>query len=163
MKKFFLFLFGIFLLFFVGCRQSPETSTKATEIITQLNVPAVPNADFSDRSFDIDMSAMKTQLAYLQITNMMIDPEQYTGKTVKMTGTFAHTYDNNLQCDFFVCYIPDETACCTQSLEFVINGDYSYPDDYPPDESTITVAGTFEKYIRDGYDLFRLNNAEISY
>ncbi|MBQ6066201.1 MAG: hypothetical protein IJK89_05205 [Clostridia bacterium] len=121
----------------------------------------VPNVDLTDKKAEIDMTGMTKQMAYVQLSNMMLRPEDYIGKTVKLRGVFAHAAENDRE--FFVCYIMDETACCSQSLEFKTDNSYPYPEAYPPERTEITVYGVFDTYQYNGYEMYRLLHAELSY
>lgn len=134
--------------------------TTATDTIPA-DVTPVPNTDLSDRSADLDLTAVGTQMAYVQLSNMMLRPEDYAGKTVKLKGTFAHTAEEGKE--FFVCYVMDATACCSQSLEFETDETYPFPAAYPAERSEITVYGTFDTYEYNGYQMYRLLHAELMY
>ena len=58
----------------------------------------------------------------------------------------ASYYDEAADKRYFACIIQDATACCAQGIEFELEGDYKYPDDYPSDGETICVEGVFETY-----------------
>ena len=63
--------------------------------------------------------------------------------------------------NYYACLIADATACCSQGIEFVLDGDYTYPDDYPNVNSEITVTGTFDTYTEQGSLYCQLLNATI--
>ena len=148
---------------------APSTTTDAETAAAEqtqsaadgTTVRTAPNADLSGREAAIDLTALDTQMAYIQLSNMMISPEDYVGQTVKMRGTFAHTVEGDKE--FFVCYLMDATACCSQSLEFETDEAYSFPEGYPPAQSEITVFGVFDTYEFKGYPMFRLLHAELMY
>ncbi len=62
---------------------------------------------------------------------------------------------------YFACVIADATACCQQGLEFVLAGDYSYPDDYPELGTDITVVGEFQTYMGGPMEYCHLVNAGL--
>ncbi len=116
---------------------------------------------------DVDLTTLSSTMVYSEVYNMMVSPESYVGKTVKMNGQFAlyQSVDanGNLIPDqiYFACVIADATACCSQGLEFVLAGEHSYPDDYPELGTEVTVTGTFELYEENGYQYCRLGNAVL--
>lgn len=128
---------------------------------------AEPGRD--DQRIDVDLTQLSSTMVYSEVFNMMYVPEDYIGKTVKMNGAFAlysQQMDENGQPDlnypiYYACVIADATACCSQGLGFVLNGNYSYPDDYPEIGEDITVVGTFETYEEDGNLYCHLVNAEM--
>lgn len=95
---------------------------------------------------DVDLTVLSSVMVYSEIYNMMISPDDYIGKTVKMNGSFAYYKDESTGQEYFACIIQDATACCAQGMEFALAGDYSYPDDYPAVGDEITVTGKFETY-----------------
>lgn len=84
---------------------------------------------------------------------MMTNPSDYIGKTVKMNGQFSIYHDKATDKYYFACIIADATACCSQGLEFVLDGDNKYPDDYPDLGTEITVIGEFSTY-KEGKNLY---------
>ncbi|MBQ6119087.1 MAG: hypothetical protein IJK98_07625 [Clostridia bacterium] len=144
-----------------GAGPGPDPETAARETAVDLETASIPNAELSLRTADFDLTALGTQMAYVQLSNMMLYPEDYVGKTVKLRGTFAHAAEGEKE--FFVCYLMDETACCSQSLEFQTDENYPFPEAYPPEQSEITVYGVFDTYDYNGYEMFRLLHAEIMY
>ena len=116
---------------------------------------------------DVDLTALSSTMVYSEVFNMMVSPESYAGKTVKMRGQFAlyQAVDGkgNLIPDqiYFACVIADATACCSQGLEFILVGEHSYPDDYPELGTEITVIGTFQTYEENGHMYCHLVDAEM--
>lgn len=146
----------------------PETDVQAETVAigTEIEVPEDVSADAepggqADGTIDVDLTQLSSTMVYSEVYNMMINPEDYLGRMVKMNGMFA-TYENEETGQiYFACIISDATACCSQGIEFELVGDYSYPDDYPELGSDITVTGIFETYDEDGYTYCRLKNAKL--
>ncbi|WP_296689996.1 hypothetical protein [Treponema sp. UBA6852] len=67
---------------------------------------------------EIDLSKMNADLAYAFIFQLVVKPEKYEGKTIRMTGTFETFYDNEPLGRHDYCIITDVLACCAQGLEF---------------------------------------------
>ena len=107
--------------------------------------------------YDVDLTSLSSTMVYSEVYDMMTSPDDYIGKKVKMEGQFAiyratdeegNVIDDSM---YFACVIADATACCSQGLEFVLDGDYSFPEDYPEVGEDITVAGTFDTYTEGDY------------
>lgn len=99
---------------------------------------------------DYDLTGMNSDMVYATVYQMMVNPDDYIGKTVKMSGPF-YPYTNADGTVYYpACIIEDALACCAQGMEFVVT-DARYPDDYPEMGTEITVIGTFETYQEDGY------------
>lgn len=119
-----------------------------------------PESGLED-AIDVDLTKLSSTMVYSEVYNMMYTPEDYIGKTVKMSGMFV-AYTNQDQSQFYpAVIIADATACCSQGLEFVLEGNPSYPEGYPEMETEITVVGTFETYEEEGNTYCRLQNAKI--
>ena len=134
-----------------------QTTEKSSESAPITSKPA-QSAD----GIDVDLTKLSSTMVYSEVYNMMVSPDNYTGKTVKMNGAFAYYEDPETKKQYFACIIADATACCSQGLEFILTGEHTYPNDYPELNSEITVTGTFETYEENGYNYCRLVNAEFS-
>lgn len=110
---------------------------------------------------DIDLSIMSGTVVYSQVYDMVYNPENYIGQTIKISGSFAYHYNDETSQEYFAVLIADALACCSQGIEFVLNGDYSYPDDYPALDTEITVMGIFNTYQESGYTYCQLLNASL--
>ena len=112
---------------------------------------------------DVDLTRMSATMVYAEVFNMLIAPEYYEGKTVRMRGLFdVFEYERNgKQHRSFFCIVQDATACCAQGLEFSLAGNYAYPTDYPARYTMITVRGRFYQYEQDGLTYMLLVNCVI--
>ena len=125
---------------------------------TQTDAPAADEPK-SDGELDVDLTVLSSTMVYSEVYNMVSYPEEYIGKTVKMTGMFATEEFNNQR--YFACIIADATACCSQGIEFVLDGNKTFPADYPDPGADVTVVGTFETYTEGEYQYCHLVNAKI--
>ena len=118
-------------------------------------------ASNASKKVDVDLTDLSETMVYSEVYNMTVKPEDYTRKTVKIKGKFAYYKNPNTKKEYFACIVSDATACCTQGLEFILDGTHRYPDDYPKVDSEITVVGTFDSYEEDKCRYCRLLNASI--
>ena len=177
MKKLFCILIVVFtLLSLAACGSEKDKGTATTD--KQTSNSSVPQNQTTEKSsesaptsskpaqsadgIDVDLTKLSSTMVYSEVYNMMVSPDNYTGKTVKMNGAFAYYEDPETKKQYFACIIADATACCSQGLEFILTGEHTYPNDYPELNSEITVTGTFETYEENGYNYCRLVNAEFS-
>ena len=128
---------------------APETTAAVTE---------KTSADLGN--IEIDMTEMNSTMVYTQVSDMLTTPDDYLGKTVKMTGTFS-IYEGDTR-NYYACLIADATACCSQGIEFVLDGDFKYPDDYPALGTDITVTGVFDSYYEGENRYIQLIHAQMS-
>ena len=110
--------------------------------------------------FDVDLTQFNANMMYAQIYDMMNRPEVYKDKSVRVTGNFTYYKDKSGN-EYFSAFVPDAAACCSQGVEFVLDGDYSYPDDYPKQGTQITVTGTFNWYKQNNAVFCQLLNAQL--
>lgn len=162
------------MICFAGCGRAGTTgkgiqSTNAVEKVIQNQISASDEAEtkvsdsgsswHSDNksssqsmgTVDYDLTQMGTDMVYATVYQMMTAPEQYEGKTFRINGTFYASYYEVTKKNYYYCIIKDATACCAQGMEFIWgDGTHIYPDEYPKDNSDITVEGRFETYREDG-------------
>jgi len=115
-------------------------------------------SDKTDDKVDVDLTSLSSTMVYAEVFNMIMNPENYDNKIVKMKGQFALFEDMENGKPFYACVIPDATACCLQGFEFVPLSEYNYPKDYPKVDSEITIVGKFE-YDENNFGYCRLIDA----
>ena len=106
---------------------------------------------------DVDLTALSSTMVYSEVYNMLTMPENYVGKTVKMTGGYSSFLDESTGTVYRVCMIADAAACCAQGMEFVLKDDMEYPEM----EADITVVGTFQLYEENRTTYCHLVDAKI--
>lgn len=115
----------------------------------------------SDRAVDIDLTQMNATMIYSEVFNMMMRPEDYMDKAVRIRGTYTHHYEESLDQHFYACIVRDAMACCAQGLEFVLNESYIWPDDYPCEGDEIVVSGVFRVIQETNFNVLQLQDAVI--
>lgn len=121
-------------------QETDDDTTAAETTQPEPSIPAAPEAADSllpepqkSARIDLDLTKLSSTMVYAEVYNMTTSPEEYIGKTVKMTGSFTifQATDDYGQVIpdslYFACIIADAAACCAQGIEFVLEGDYSYP------------------------------------
>ena len=106
---------------------------------------------------DIDLTSISSTMVYSEVYNMMMTPEDYIGKIVKMSGTYATYHDDATGNDYYACIIQDATACCTQGMEFVL-ADGNYPTEVGTE---VTVSGVFDIYTEGEAQYCTLRDAKL--
>ena len=112
---------------------------------------------------DVDLTVLSSTMIYAEVYNMMTKPDDYMGKTIKMSGPYYASYYDQTDQYYHYVIIEDATACCQQGLEFVWNGDHAYPDDYPKDQARIEVVGVFGRYDELGQTYYYLDVDDVSF
>lgn len=144
----------VLALSFVACSKNSDknentnsnTTTKTTETTTEV------------KSVDLDLTELSSTLIYSEVYNMLITPDDYKGKIVKMKGQFNQYTDEQTGKTYNAVIIPDATACCQQGLEFELS-DKTNPNFEQGAE--ITVVGTFDTYSEGELLYCHLKNAKI--
>ena len=191
MKRIFCLLLAVCMaVSLCACGKDSENSTEAdtpssdeeisapAEIIPTPDEQETPNeqqaqeepeqTQTSADGVDVDLTVLSSTMVYSEVYNMLyFYPEDYYGKTVKMTGQF-NVYqwvdESGVVADMpvaYACIISDATACCAEGVEFVLEGDYTYPEDYPELGTEITVIGEFQPYEENGVTWYHLVNAKM--
>ncbi len=126
---------------FFGC------SKKKNKIQTSFAIPenSFPVEDDSPEKVDFDFTKMNANMVYAQVFEMMIEPEKYQNKKIKMRGNFE-IFKNTAEVqkiagspESYSVIISDALACCQQGISF----HYDFKDGAPAKGSEIIVTGTF--------------------
>lgn len=112
---------------------------------------------------DLDLTKMSATMIYSTIFDMLIMPEDYVDKNIKLSGWFETYTDPQTGEMYYAVVVPDATACCQQGLEFVWKGNHAYPDDFPKPGQNITVTGIYKMIENDGvtYTYLEANSVEF--
>ena len=103
---------------------------------------------------DVDLTKLTSTMVYSEVYNMVSQPSEYMGKTVRMKGITSIYHDDVDNNDYYACVIQDATACCAQGIEFVLDD-----GKYPEANTEVTVVGTFSSYKIEDYEYYTLVNA----
>ena len=163
MKKLICIAAFILALSLAACNDDPGIRADGSE--TQTNGQTAPESEAETLALtlgepEIDLTAMNSTMVYSQVYDMLVSPDDYKGKTVKMNGAFSiyQTDERN----YYACVIADATACCSQGIEFVLEGKHDYPADYPDLGTDITVTGVFDTYFEGETQYVQLIHAKMS-
>lgn len=137
-----------------------DTTAAPTLDLSAATAPAVvyPALDYAA---EFDLTVLGSDMVYAVVNDMMTTPEKYMERTVKASGSFSVYTNPDTGAMYYACLITDALACCANGLEFIWEGDHSFPEDYPQEGTPITVGGVFETYDEDGATYCRLKHAEV--
>ena len=151
-----------FLLIFTACKAKDTTdnsglqaaaAAKNNTVIESVETTADLNNEVSVRSsnysttadkIDLDLTKMSATMIYTTIFDMLVMPEDYVEKNIKLKGWFETYLDQTTNELYYAVIVPDATACCQQGIEFVWPGDHTYPADFPNPGEDITVTGIYK-------------------
>lgn len=144
-----------------------ETDSAAASNYAAQPTEKIEPTQGTDSDVDVDLTVISNTVVYSELYNMLYyDPEHYIGKTVKMSGEFAAyqmVVDNVMQPDpvAYACIVSDATACCAEGMEFILEENSVYPEDYPALGAEITVTGEFQPYEKDGIRWYHLTDTRL--
>lgn len=135
--------FNLLILSFFSCNKKDVNNPYATER-NQLkkSIEATDVIEAEESKIDYDLTNMSSTMIYAEVFNMLIEPEKYENKRVKMKGFFT-IYNEGSNDEVYSVIVPDATACCQQGIEFF----YDFKDNKPVVNSEITVTGIFNIHI----------------
>ncbi|MCR5177516.1 MAG: hypothetical protein K6C95_00880 [Lachnospiraceae bacterium] len=140
--------------------ENPQSLAQDNAPSVPVSEPAADTSGVTDEGF-IDLTALSGTMVYSEVYNMMYYPENYVGKTVRMSGMYSVYHDESTDKYYHACIISDATACCSQGIEFELTDDYTYPDDYPENGGQICVEGVFDTYQEGEYTYCTLRDSRI--
>jgi len=127
----------VFLLFLIFCNFSFALFADAIVPSVKRQSRIGPNTRIT-----LDFTKMNYNMATGIVFDMMIDPEKYKNKTVKIHGQFlSDVYEGTRT---FAVVIWDAGGCCPTGVNVVPLEGKKYPEDFPPNESEVTITGTLE-------------------
>ena len=143
-----------------------EPVTEQTPLPQSTPVPTPqPTPEVTVQQVDIDLTPFNNNMAYAEIMNMTLAPEDYNGKSIRLRGEFSRysDMDENGQAvpdsEHRLCIVYDTMGCCAQGVELLLK---EVPAEFPAEEQEITVSGTCNIYM-DEYEfvIFELEEAII--
>ena len=90
----------------------------------------------------IDLTTVNSTMLAVEVHNIVTNPEDYIGKTIKIMGPYCNEYFADT--DKYYHYVLYDYCC--QVVEFEWNGDHKCPDDYPVQLTEIEIVGKFDTY-----------------
>lgn len=88
---------------------------------------------------DFDLSTMKPNMVYVQVFDMLVSPETYENKIIRMKGNFEIYEASEIMGKSYAVIIYDALACCQQGIEFR----YDFENNLPEKGAEIIVTGKF--------------------
>ena len=101
----------------------------------------------------IDMTHMSGNVIYGEVFAMMMEPQEYEGKTICIKGLFNMQKDKETGQDYYFVLITDAQACCQQGIELKGKDD-APPRGLPAIGGEMVVEGKFGKYEMNGREYY---------
>lgn len=155
-KQVFTVLLTAALLFLSACgaagapaaAEQPPALPAATPLPTREPTP-LPTAEPTPQPLsepgtgELDLTGMSGTMLYTTVYHMVMQPDDYLGRTIRVKGQFSAYADEKSGKSYYACFIADAAGCCAQGLEFIPAEALAYPDDFPEPGTDITVSGEF--------------------
>ena len=131
-------------------RKQQEQVAGETQIIQETKVP--------ETKIDLDLSSMNYNMISSITFEMLIEPQKYVDKSVKISGE-CHTemYEGTR---YYSVIVWDATQCCPAGLDFIPPEAFQFPDDFPQDGEKITVTGKMLEDTESGELLYVASSIE---
>ena len=148
----------------ISCKAKDKTDNAGLQAAAAAKEQSVSQTSSRTSSkIDLDLTKMSATMIYSTIFDMLIMPEDYVEKVIKVKGWFE-VYTNPETAEvFYAVVVPDATACCQQGLEFIWPGDHHYPADFPELGKDITVTGTYKLIDKDGFTYNYLEASAVEF
>ncbi|MCL2045326.1 MAG: hypothetical protein FWG88_02950 [Oscillospiraceae bacterium] len=135
-----IFLLSIFIIFTSACKGREEPLTTNSDTVEQsVSVETV-------RKIDLDLTVLSSTIIYGEVYQITTKPDEYVGKTIKMSGIYTKSYYDLTGLYYHYLVIEDAAACCAQGIEFVIADGIDAPDEYLIEMNQIELIGVFGSY-----------------
>ncbi|MGL5259866.1 MAG: hypothetical protein ACRC7V_07130 [Lachnospiraceae bacterium] len=143
-------------LYTVGCANnvSAANETTTSELEKIESDVQTENKTNIKSDIDVDLTTMSSTLVYAEVYNMMQNPTDYIGKTVKLNGIYYKATSEDTTKFYNYAIISDAASCCAQGIEFIWSGQKEYEDGYLVDDMGIELVGVFGSYEEDGYTYY---------
>ncbi|MGP1496082.1 MAG: hypothetical protein ACTTJG_04690 [Treponema sp.] len=160
MKRTVLLIFAISFFIF-GCSKKNPYEDPSDRRISKIK--SNTEEKFEGEQIGIDLTEMNSNMVYAQVFNMLIMPEEYEGRLIKVGGTFVRFVPNGETEPVNSVIVSDALACCQQGLEFKFADDYSLEaEDLPSEGTEIEIIGRFVmSQTPDGLDYFYLDCKDL--
>ncbi len=134
----------------------PDTGMPTTEIQEEDYI------DEPDSTVDIDLTALNKNMVYATVNNMVLNPDEYLGKSIKAKGPYKPLFYDVTGNYYHYILIEDALACCQSGLEFIWDeGKHVYPDEYPAEDKMIEIVGHLACYEEEDYTYYYIATDEI--
>lgn len=146
----------VFTLFSCSKKDPADLVVQTMKIPTEetvIEIPAIPTMEQIKESYnktvdlskvDVDLTKMSSTMIYAEVFNMVLMPDDYIGKNLKIKGHFAVYISEESGEKYFSIIIPDATQCCQQGIDFVVLSEKKYPQEYPAIGQEITLVGKYD-------------------
>jgi len=121
----------------IGNDGAPAASSDDTQAASYNGSPAARQ----DVHVDVDLTALSSTMAQAEFINILTNPSDYLGKTIRVRGPYFNINFQEFGEVFHFVMVIEGDECCRMGFEFILSGDYAYPDDFPSQYARIEITG----------------------
>ena len=151
-------LVAVLLLTLCACGGGEQASAPAPSAPGAEGNAETAEAASAPAAVDVDLTQLSSTMVYSEVYNIMMAPEDYVGKIIRMNGACVSAYYEPTDATYYSIIIQDATACCAQGIEYVLGSGQAYPED----GGEATVTGRFESYDEEGATWYHLVDASVN-
>lgn len=137
MRIFKIFTLIFFSLILFGCNKVQKNADSLSS--PEKTSDSIESDSVKKEKVDFDLSVMKPNMVYAQVFDMLVSPETYENKVIRMKGNFEIYEGSEIMGKSYAVIIYDALACCQQGIEFR----YDFGDNLPERGVEMTVTGKF--------------------
>lgn len=154
------FILSLLFVWTAGCAEGAPDSAGTGSGVSVESGESVGSGESA--AVDVDLTSLSSTMVYAEVYNIMMNPNDYIGKTIKMRGPYVTSFYDQTGMNYHYVLIEDAAACCQQGMEFKLPEDFAFPQDYPEVNTEIEVAGVFGSYDEQDYTYYYLEAEGLS-
>ena len=90
---------------------SQNKDTSSADTASEKNVSVSDeNSPSSESGFDVDLTELNSSMVYAQVYDMVANPDDYMGKSIRVKGPFSYFKDSQTGNEYFAVLVSDATA-----------------------------------------------------
>jgi hypothetical protein len=141
--------------------KNDKVSSTGSETEAVKNASASAGNAKKGNGVDVDLTIMSSTMVYAEVYDILFNPDDYIGKTIKMNGPYVPLFYDETGLYYHYVLIEDAAACCQNGMEFIWSGDHTFPNDYPDEQARIEISGVFGSYEELGMTYYYLSVDDI--
>jgi ABC-type glycerol-3-phosphate transport system substrate-binding protein len=141
---------------------SSGADSKASQSVVNQTQSGAAKADAEYNTLTLDLTAFTPTEASEVAHKISECPGEYLGTRIKVRGVYEAAENYNTGDYIHAVTVTNQVQCCPAVLEFIWNGEHSYPEDYPKEFSEIEIEGVMKRYREAGETFFYLAVDDIT-
>lgn len=102
------------------------------------------NVASEEVAVDVDLAALSPLIRFAEIENISMRPEDYLGKTIKVSGQYMSFHSGETGNYYHFVIIMDEGGCCSQGFQFRVGEEFESPESFIEEMEEIELVGVYQ-------------------